>query len=69
MVWDLLLYSSCRRAGTAGRAPSRPGSAPFFLPDRKSSAGPSWHGLARRGSWHGLATCDGSTARVGRQQR
>eukprot|EP00964_Phaeocystis_antarctica_P105543 scaffold70538_cov56-Phaeocystis_antarctica.AAC.4 len=48
---------------------SRPiGSAPF-VPGEKSSAGPSWHGLARCGSWHGLATCVGSTARAARQQR
>eukprot|EP00964_Phaeocystis_antarctica_P142671 scaffold107992_cov45-Phaeocystis_antarctica.AAC.1 len=45
------------------------GYAPLFVPGEKSSAGPSWHDLVRRGSWHGRATCDGSKARSARQIR
>eukprot|EP00964_Phaeocystis_antarctica_P111653 scaffold75980_cov56-Phaeocystis_antarctica.AAC.4 len=49
---------------------SRPiGSAPF-VPGGKSSASPSWHGLARRGGWHDLArrgSGGGSPARAARR--
>eukprot|EP00964_Phaeocystis_antarctica_P118318 scaffold82105_cov56-Phaeocystis_antarctica.AAC.2 len=47
----------------------RIGSPPLFVPGEKSSADPSWHGLARLGSWHGLASCDGSTVRSPRRKR
>eukprot|EP00964_Phaeocystis_antarctica_P128417 scaffold92209_cov45-Phaeocystis_antarctica.AAC.1 len=50
--------------------PRRPlGSAPF-APGGRSSAGPSWHGLARRGGWFRFATCGsggGSPARSARR--
>eukprot|EP00964_Phaeocystis_antarctica_P116355 scaffold80294_cov59-Phaeocystis_antarctica.AAC.5 len=41
------------------RRPSGAVLATFASFGGGSSAGPRWHGLARRGSWHGLATCDG----------
>eukprot|EP00964_Phaeocystis_antarctica_P002108 scaffold1105_cov54-Phaeocystis_antarctica.AAC.2 len=45
------------------------GSGPF-VPGEKSSASPSWHGLARCGGWHGLArrgSGGGSPARAARR--
>eukprot|EP00964_Phaeocystis_antarctica_P125447 scaffold89078_cov63-Phaeocystis_antarctica.AAC.1 len=49
----------------ASSAMSRPlGSVPSFVPGGKSSAGPSWHGLARCGGWHGPARCGVPTARA-----
>ena len=54
--------AACRTAVSLVVMRSRPiGSAPLFVPGGKSSAGPSWHGLARGG------TGGGSTARAARQ--